>query len=103
MLADEISTIIKAFKDANIETVQKYLSEEILLDNGGEDDIYGQEEVKTYLEEFFAANKTSAINLVHNGEKGDTQFFIVQYKSSKTYRIHFLLEKNQIIEIKIEE
>lgn len=97
LMAQEIPAgVITAFKRGSSQELSKYMGDQMNLTLQGNSTNVDKKKATTMMQEFFTANKVSAFNVNHQGQRDESSFVIGTLVTAKgNYRVNCFLKKIQ--------
>jgi hypothetical protein len=95
--------IIVAIEAGNAGQLSSYLSDNVELVIGNQNDVFSRLQAASIIADFFHKNKVNSFQLLHKGNKDAASFAIGTLKTSTgIFRVYVLTRKNQIQQLRIE-
>lgn len=97
LMAQEIPAgVITAFNRGSSQELSKYMGDKINLTLQGSSTNVDKKKATVVMQEFFTANKVSAFNVNHQGQRDESSFVIGTLVTAKgNYRVNCFLKKVQ--------
>jgi Domain of unknown function (DUF4783) len=81
------TVMVAAFKAGNAEKIAEYFGENVDLSIDGKQDLYSNSQAEQILKTFFSLHRPSDFKIIHKGKSGQSEYFIGELKSDKTYKV----------------
>lgn len=103
MSQETVKVLETAFKKGEARSISKYFNENIDLEINELSDIYKKNEAEIILIKFFSSENVINFDILHKGQKENSEYLIGTLKTSKkNYRVTILLKDNLIIQLRIQ-
>ena len=95
--------IISSLQQGNAGSLSVYLNDNVELVIGNQNDVFSKQQASAIIADFFRRNRVNGFDLLHKGNKDAASFGIGTLKTgSGSYRVYFLIRKNEIQQLRIE-
>jgi len=103
--ADLIDQVFESLKTQDIETLETFLQEEVILEVLDDEDIFTKAEAVEKIKAFLTENNASTVSLKHQGDSGNgTSFAIGSLETADgNMRIYFVVEEGKVSELCFQE
>lgn len=96
--------LIAGFRSGYVDGIAIHLNDNVELSIKGIDNVFTKQQTKAILNDFFRKNPPLRFKVLHKGNNDNSQFVIGQLETSTgSYRVYYLIKKNLIQQLRIEE
>lgn len=81
------NSMVNAFKEGSADKIARYFIDNVDLSIDGKEDLYSKSQAEQILKNFFAAHKPKDFKIIHKGTSGQSEYFIGELTSDKTYKV----------------
>lgn len=81
------SSIVSAFKTGSASKLATFFGDNVDLSILDKENLYSKTQAEQVLKSFFTAHKPINFSILHKGKSGQSQYYIGELNSDKTYRV----------------